>query len=257
MGVSEESRPLLVSRDGEIATLTLNRPRVRNAVSHQLLEAMEQALDGFLADRPRVILLRANPPGFCAGIDLKETLDAPPAFVRDRVSTMHRVLRKLRSLPVPIVAAIDGPAVGLGVELAISADLRFATSASRFSYREVAVAVPSPAHHLVRIVGLTHAQDLLLTARWMDAEEAERVGLITRLVPDAEAAALEAARQVADLAPRAVQDTKENIWISVREGVEAASLHHIDGVATAALTEDRREALAAFREKRSPRFTGR
>ncbi|HUZ01115.1 MAG TPA: enoyl-CoA hydratase/isomerase family protein [Thermomicrobiaceae bacterium] len=255
--MSDETRPLLVSRDGDIASLTLNRPRVRNAVSHQLLEAIEQTLDELLHDRPRVIVLRAAAPGFCAGIDLKETLDAPPAFVRERVSTMHRVLRKLRALPVPIVAAIDGSAVGLGVELAISADLRFATAASRFSYREVAVAVPSPAHHLVRIVGLTRAQDLLLTARWMEADEAERVGLITRLVPDAEAAAANAAREIAELAPRAVQDTKENIWISVRVGVEAASLHHIDGVAMAALTVDRREALAAFREKRPPHFVGR
>ncbi|HET9016071.1 MAG TPA: enoyl-CoA hydratase/isomerase family protein [Thermomicrobiaceae bacterium] len=255
--MSEESRPLLVSRDGQIVTLTLNRPRVRNAVSHQLLESMERTLDDLARERPWVILLRASTPGFCAGIDLKETLDADPAFVRDRVSTMHRVLRKLRSIPVPIVAAIDGPAVGLGVELAISADLRFASAASRFSYREVAVAVPSPAHHLVRVIGLTRAQDLLLTARWMEADEAERVGLVTRLVPDAEAAAADAARQIAELAPRAVQDTKENIWISVRQGVDAAALHHIDVVATAALTEDRREALTAFREKRPPRYAGR
>lgn len=253
-----EDQPLvLVEAEGDITSLTLNRPRYRNAANLALLEALDQAIDGVAEQRPRVVLLRAAAPGFCAGIDLNEANGASLAFLRHRVATMHRVLRKLRSLPVPIVAAIDGVCVGLGVELAISADLRVASPASRFSYREPAVAVPSPAHHLVRVIGLTRAQEMLFTARWVEGAEAERFGLVTRLADDAEVGARELARQVVDLAPHAVRATKENIWLSIEDGVSAASLHHIDAVTNSALTEDRQEALDAFKAKRPARFRGR
>lgn len=253
----EDSQSLLTSSLGDVVILTLNRPLARNAVNLEALEALEAAADDLLKARPRAVILTAAPPGFCAGIDLKEPREMSPEFARHRVSVMHRVLRKLRSLPVPILAAIDGVCVGLGVELVISADLRLATPASRFSYREPAVAVPSPAHHLIRLIGLARAQDMLLTARWVPADEAERIGLVTRVVEDANAAAQAAAREIGDLAPLAIALTKENIWLSIRQGVEAASLHHIEGITTMAYTNDRHEALAAFREKRPPRFTGR
>lgn len=255
--MADDTRPVVLAREGATATVTLNRPHVRNAVDLATLEALDAIVARLEAERPRVVILRAAAPGFSAGIDLKESRDASPAFARHRVAVMHRVLRRLRSLPLPVVAAIDGVCVGLGVELAISADIRLATPASRFSYREVAVAVPSPAHHLVRLIGLARAQDMLLTARWVEADAAERWGLITRVVADAEAAARSVADEIAVLSPGAVALTKENLWLSVEAGVEAGALHHIEGITAMASTEDRLEALAAFAEKRPPRFTGR
>lgn len=252
----DEPATLLIEHEEHVTTLTLNRPEARNAVDLATLDALERALDSLHAAPPRVVILRATAPGFCSGIDLKESRDTTPAFALFRVSMMHRVLGKLRRLPTPVIAALDGACVGLGCELAISADIRLATAATRFCYAEPRVGVPSPAHHLIRLIGLARAQEMLLTARWVAADEATQSGLVTRIVTDAEGAAREAAAGIAALAPQAIARTKENMWLSIREGAEASSLHHSAGIAEAAATDDRREALAAFAEKRAPQFTG-
>ncbi len=248
--------PLLIDARGEVVTWTLNRPAVRNAVNLALLERLDAELDSLRRDPPRVLVLGATAPGFCAGIDLKESRGATAEFAHQRVTLMHRVLDTLRRFPAPVITAIDGACAGLGTELAISGDLRVASPASRFSYPEPRVAVPSPAHHLVALVGLARAQELLLTARWMNATEAERIGLVTRVADDVDAAAGELAAEVAKLAPRSIMLTKENMSLSIYAGAEAASRHHIDGVTSAAWTSDRAEALAAFAERREPSFTG-
>jgi enoyl-CoA hydratase/carnithine racemase len=251
-----EQDAVILEREGQTATITLNRPRYRNAVDLAMLGAIERAIDAVAAERPRVVILRATAPGFCSGIDLKESLGATAEFALFRVTAMHRMLTKLRRLTVPMVAAIDGVCTGLGCELAISGDIRLAMAGSRFCYTEPRVAVPSPAHHLIRLIGLARAQDMLLTARWVEAAEAERIGLVTRVVEDVEAAARETAAQIAALAPQAVAWTKENIGLCIGAGAEAATLHHSAKIAAAAATADRREALAAFGEKREARFTG-
>jgi enoyl-CoA hydratase/carnithine racemase len=254
--VSEEERSVLVRREGRIATLTLNRPKVHNAVNLPMLEQMETEIDHLAADPPWAIILNATTPGFCAGIDLKESRDATPEFARQRVTTMHRVLRKLRRIPVPVIAAVDGVAAGLGCELVISADLRIASAESRLGYPEPRVGVPSPSHHLIWLIGLARAQDLLLTARWVEGHEAAHLGLVTLVAPHPEQSAQALAEQVTSLAPFSITQTKENIWRAIDAGADTASEHHIDGVHRAASTNDRREALAAFAEKRPPRFTG-
>lgn len=255
--MSRDNTALLpIRRDGHVVTMTLNRPEVRNAVNHALLEQLDAALDELQRDPPRILILGATAPGFCAGIDLKESRNATAEFAHARVTLMHRVLDKLRRFPAPVITAIDGVCAGLGTELAISGDLRIASPTSRFGYPEPRVAVPSPAFHLVNLVGLSRAQDLLLTARWMGADEAERVGLVSRIAVDVDAAARELADVVARLAPVSLSLTKENLSLSVRIGVEAATRHHIDGVTSAAWSRDRAEALAAFAERREPTFTG-
>lgn len=254
--VEEQDRSLIVRTDGDVVTLALNRPAVRNAVNFGLLQELDHALD-VLYERPsRAIVLTATPPGFSAGIDLKESREASADFARVRVSTMHRVLKKLRLIPVPVISAIDGFTAGLGTELMISGDLRLATPGSRFSYPEPRVAVPSPAHRLVSLIGLTRAQEMLLTARWVGPDEAERIGLITRKVEDLDAAVAETIETLRGLSPLALSMTKENLWVSVQDGAEGSSAHHIAAVTLSATTSDRREALKAFSEKRPPRFTG-
>jgi enoyl-CoA hydratase/carnithine racemase len=247
---------LLFERDGQVATLTLNRPQVRNAVSLAMLERFDTLLDELYRNRPRAVIIGAVEPGYCAGIDLKEARDATVELVHARVTVMHRVMRKLRHLPVPVITAVNGVAVGFGCELTISGDLRLASPEARFSYSEVRVAVPSPGHQLIWLVGLARAQDLMLTGRWFDASEAERIGFVTRVCPDPNVAARELAEELCLLAPKAVADTKENFRMSVNAGLDAAVQHHIDSVTSATWTGDRREALAAFAERREPRFTG-
>jgi enoyl-CoA hydratase/carnithine racemase len=162
----------------------------------------------------------------------------------------------LRAFPAPVIAAVDGVAAGLGMELVISADLRLASPDSRFAYPEARVAVPAPAGHLVALIGLARAQEMLLTARWVSADEAAAWGLVTRIVADPDAAADALAADLCRLSPLALSLTKENLWLAIAPGADAATEHHIAGVARAAATRDRREALAAFRERRDPRFTG-
>lgn len=255
--MNDADRSIIVDRDEHIATLTLHRPELRNAVNLPTLELFEHALDSLGADPPRAVILRATPPGFCAGIDLKESRTATPEFAYRRATIMHSVLRKLRRFPVPVIIAIDGVAAGLGCELAISGDLRVASPNSRFSYPEPKVGVPSPSHHLVWLIGLARAQEMLLTARWIDAGEAYASGLLTAVADDPESRARELAETVASLAPFSIRETKTNIWRAIDDGAVAASEHHIWGVTAAASTADRREALDAFAEKREPRFTGR
>jgi enoyl-CoA hydratase/carnithine racemase len=243
--------------DDRVAHLIIDRPESRNAINYLMLNVLEEHLNTLHADPPPLVILRATEPGFCAGIDLKESREASSDFVRTRVATMHRCLNKLRSLPSPVIGAINGVAVGLGCELAISADLRIVTPDTRFSYPEPRVAVPSPTQHLVWLIGLAKAQDMLLTARWIEAPEAEQWGLATHIAEDLDRAILELTDQILDLAPLSMRRTKENLWITMTKGIEAASQHHQDGVTEAADTEDRKEALRAFAEKRPPVFKGR
>ena len=251
-----EERSILVAREGLVATITLNRPAARNAMNYPALELLEHELDTLDADPPRVLVLRGAAPGFCSGIDLKESREATPEFANQRVTLMHRVLRKLRRFPAPVIVVVDGVAAGLGCELAISGDIRLASPAARYSYPEPRVAVPSPAHHLVWLIGLARAQDMLLTARWVDSDEAVRFGVATRVVDDIDAGVDDEVARLLALSPRSLTDTKANIWRAIDAGAEAASQHHIDGVTFAAGTADRREALVAFAEKREPVFRG-
>jgi enoyl-CoA hydratase/carnithine racemase len=248
---------LRLERTGRIAELIIDRPESRNAINYTMLQALESYLRQLHADPPSVVILRAVDPGFTAGIDLKESREASSDFVRIRVSTMHRCLNLLRSLPAPVIGAINGVTVGLGCELAISADLRLVTPDARFRYPEPRVSVPSPAAHLVWLIGLARAQDMLLTARWIEADEALAWGLATRVVDDLDRAVDELCAELLEMAPLSVRRTKENLWISITDGIFAASQHHQDTVTEAADTEDRKEALRAFAEKRPPSFTGR
>jgi enoyl-CoA hydratase/carnithine racemase len=254
MTSDSEQSPLLVQNEDDVVTLTLNRPRYRNAVNFELLTLLDETLDRLTAEPPRIIVLRGAAPGFCSGIDLKESRETNQEFARRRVSLMHRVLKKLRLVPAPMIVACEGVTAGLGTELLISGDLRFATKSSRMSYPEPRVAVPSPAHRLVWLIGLTKAQDMLLTARWVDADEGERIGLITRAVEDLDAAVADTIDQRRGLSPLALAQTKENLWVSVQAGSEGASAHHIAAVTLSATTADRREALSAVAEKRTPKY---
>lgn len=248
---------ILMQGDSRISIATLNRPAVYNAVNYDVLLALEGFVTRLENDPPRVVILTGANPGFCSGIDLKESRETTSQFARKRATLMHNVLHRLRNIPSPLIAAIDGVAAGLGCELAISGDLRITSPASRFSYPEPKVAVPSPTFHLSRLIGMSRTQEMLLTARWVDAGEALDWGLITRIAGDPLAAATELAEELMELSPISLTKTKENLAISIAGGEAAATQHHIRHVATAASTRDRVEALTAFAEKRPPRFEGR
>jgi 2-(1,2-epoxy-1,2-dihydrophenyl)acetyl-CoA isomerase len=254
---------LRVEIEGPIATLTLDRPDALNALTIALKEALLAAFADIAARRDiRAVILTGAGRAFCAGQDLRERLEpgAPPLEVELR-ERYNPLIRAMRRLDQPIIGAINGVAAGAGASLAFACDLRIATEAASFvlAFGRIGLVPDSGASWLLpRLVGAGRAAQLALTSDALSATEAERMGLVTRVVP-AEALMGEAralATRLADSAPIGVALTKralEHAWDSTLDQAldYEASLQGIAGSTT-----DHAEGIAAFVEKRPPRFRG-
>jgi enoyl-CoA hydratase len=260
----EDSSLVLTSVADGIATLTLNRPKVRNALNAALLEALGQALHAAEAD-PQVraiILTGSGEKAFAAGADIGELSALPNSVVGAALARRGQALtRAMELLRTPIVAAVNGFALGGGCELAMAADIRIAGDNAAFGQPEVNLGlIPGygGTQRLSRLVGRGMAQYLCLTGEIINAQEALRIGLVQRVVPLADL--LGEARRVAGLiaakAPLAIAAAKraidEGIGLSITEGLAIEALHF----GTIVGTNDFREGTTAFVEKRSAAFTG-
>jgi enoyl-CoA hydratase/carnithine racemase len=262
----ERSPSLLLTVDGEshIATLTLNRPDALNAISRELaaeLLATCKALAG-RDDVRAVIVTGAGERAFCAGADLKERRMLTAGERAAHTAAIEAAAEALAALPMPTIAAVRGFALAGGAELAIACDLRVAAGDATFGFPEVKIGIFPGAGgtlRLPRIVGAGAARDLLFTGRQVTAEEAFRLGLIDRLVPAEsvleDAAAL--AASIAANAPLAVRAVKRAVEESLGTPLDEA--RRAVNALRAALdaTADYEEGLAAFAERRPPRFIGR
>jgi enoyl-CoA hydratase/carnithine racemase len=252
-----------------IALLTLDRPERLNAMSHELVADLHAALDLVGADRDvRVVVLTGAGRGFCAGLDLKgagappgtEGLGRPQAGMagQQHIATL---VPKLRSLRQPVIAAVNGPAAGGGFALALASDIRVAATSARFNVAFIRIGLSGcdigVSWLLPRLIGASAAFELLLTGRLIDAEEARRVGIVSRVVPDGEVvdAALELAEEIASNSPMGVWMTKEVMWSQLEVGSLQAGidLENRTQILTS-FSDDMREAVAAFLEKRPARF---
>jgi enoyl-CoA hydratase len=173
---------LLCETQGGVATLTLNRPESRNALNLAMCEALLAAAQG-LDETVKLVLVRANGPVFCAGADLKERQGMNEAQVRERRLKAFAAYAALEALPMPVVAVVEGPVVGSGCEIAASCDFIVATPAASFRIPEALRGTVGATQRLPRILGKRLAKDLMFTGRTLAAEEAERHGLVARLVP--------------------------------------------------------------------------
>jgi len=256
---------LTLEIDGSIATLTLNRPAVLNALNADLLTRLEEALDAFDGDTElrAVIITGAGERAFAAGADIAElaALDGAVAG-QHKARTGQRITQVIEALPVPVIAAINGFALGGGCELAMACDIRIASENAKFGQPEVNLGVTpgyGGSQRTTRLVGTGMALYLCLTGETIDAAEALRIGLVQRVVPlgDLLPEAKRIAQLIAAKAPLAVTATKR----AIREG---AALPLAEGLALEALhfgtmigTSDFREGTRAFLEKRKPVFEGR
>lgn len=261
---------LLSERAAEkVELLTLNRPDELNAMSAELCEALHRELERLAADRScRAIVLTGAGRGFCAGLDLRGYGSAPTNDgtddARDRLGNqehMSRLILRLRATPQPVIAAINGPAAGFGLALALASDIRFAATSAvlRVAFINIGVSNCDMATSwlLPRLVGASRAHELMLTGRRFDAEEAERIGLVAETTDDDEllGRAMEAAGQIAAWSPWAVRLTKQGMWAALEIPSEQAAVEYEDRqqiMATHGVGLG--EAVGAFLEKREASF---
>ncbi|MFV0306269.1 MAG: enoyl-CoA hydratase/isomerase family protein [Desertimonas sp.] len=265
MSVVETSRP----RPG-IVQITLNRPERLNAMTTELVSGLHEALDEVAADPDaRVVVLTGAGRGFCAGLDLGGYGSAPNTEHLGRTQAGFAVQRHiadliphLRSLPQPVIAAVNGPAAGGGFALVLGSDIRVAARSAKFNAAFVRIGLSAcdigTSWLLPRIVGVARAQELMLTGRVFDAAEAHRIGLVVDLHDDD--ALLEAAYAKADEvmanSPFGIALTKEGMWTALEiPGMRAAIDLENRQQIMASATQDHREAMTAFVERRPPSFT--
>ncbi len=256
---------LLIERAGAVALLTLNRPDSLNAINNEIRRALPEALASFEHDPAvRAVVLRgAGPRGFCAGADIKE-FRADETVTQARHRMAHGAyVESLERFSKPIIAAIHGICFGGGLEIALACDLRFASADAKLALPEVNLGLIPGAggtQRLPRLVGLGQALDMMLTGERIDAAEAHRIGLVSRVFPDADtlfAEAMRIAEVIASKPPVAASYVKEAARSGASMSLGAALQHERDLFALLLSTEDRVEAAKAFKEKRAPNFTGR
>ena len=251
-----------VDTDGAVGLITLNRPEARNALNSQLVNELSAALDGFEADDAiGAMVITGNDRAFAAGADIKEMQDKSfiDVYMEDFIT---RNWERVTTCRKPVIAAVAGYALGGGCELAMMCDLIIAADNAKFGQPEINLGVLPGAggtQRLTRFVGKSKAMEMILTARLMDAEEAERAGLVSRVVPKDEVVseAIKVASRIAELSRPAVMMAKEAVnrayETTLREGVlfERRIFH------ASFATEGKTEGMAAFVEKRKPQFSNR
>jgi len=250
-----------VEIDGRVGIITLHRPEALNAINAQLIQDLSAALDALEAD-PGVgcLILTGSPKAFAAGADIKEMVDKTflDVFYDDFCAASHRIAQARK----PTIAAVAGYALGGGCELAMQCDLIIAADNARFGQPEIKLGIIpgiGGTQRLTRAVGKAKAMDLILTGRMMDAAEAERSGLVARVVPLANLMdeTMKAAETIAGMSLPSVMIAKEAVnrafETTLAEGItfERRVFHSLFA------TQDRREGMLAFVEKRPPRFEHR
>jgi len=253
---------IIVDTQGGVGVITLNRPKAMNALNAELVRETGAALDAFEADdKIGCIVITGNEKAFAAGADIKEMSDKGhmDVYLADFITDGWERVTTCRK---PIVAAVAGYALGGGCELAMMCDFIIAAETAKFGQPEITIGVIPGAggtQRLTRLVGKSKAMEMVLTGRMMGAEEAESGGLVSRVVPavDLLDEAIKTAKSIADLSRPAVYAAKEAVnrayESSLREGVlfERRSFHALFG------TEDKKEGMAAFVEKRQPKWKNR
>lgn len=259
-----QAPPVLVEHRGATAVVTFNRPERMNAVSQALAAELLATLDALSVD-PSVrciVLTGAGTKAFCAGADLKERATMTEAEVRTFLGNLGRTLTQLESMAKPIIAAINGFALGGGLELALTCDIRLAATNATMGLTEVRLGIipgGGGTQRLPRVVGLGKAKELIYTGRRVDAEEALAIGLVNAVhaPEDLVDAAVAMGEQIALGAPLAIAQAKFAVHHGMQADLTTGLAIERKAYETLLPTSDRIEALMAFREKRPPKFQGK
>jgi len=261
---SAAESPVLVELDGKVAWLVLSRPQAANALSRAMVAGLRAVFAGLAtnADVSVVVLTGAGDKAFCAGADLKErrgmTLDETRGFLDE----LGALARAIEDCPRPVIAALNGAALGGGLELALAADIRLASESATLGLAEVRLGIIPGAggtQRLARLCGVAVAKELVLTARRIDAATALRLGLVSGVFPAARlrGAVAELADELAAGGPLALAEAKRAIDVGFGLPLPQALAVERAGYEKVLGSADRNEGLDAFAEKRPPRFTGK
>lgn len=258
--------PVLCERrsEGAVAVVTLNRPEVMNALNTAMAEALRDIFYRLRGDEDlrAVVVTGAGEKAFCAGADLKERDGMSDAEWMRQHRIFQDAVRAVRECPVPTIAAVDGYALGGGCEIALTCDLIVASDRAIFGLPEVSRGIMpglGATQYLPRLIGRSRAKELMFTGRRWSAQEAYDWGMVCRLTPagDALGQAIGLAEAIAQQAPIAVRQVKRAVDLGVDVDLHTGLELALEAYAVLIPTEDRREGVRAFVEKRPPRFRNR
>ena len=260
------SDTVLLDVSEHVATVTLNRPDKLNALSGELMDSLVPSIERLAEDKEvRCLVVTGAGRGFCAGGDIAGMSSGEAIPDADPVARLRRreeVSRLLHEMPKPTIAMVNGPAAGAGLSIALACDIRIAGESARFGTAFVRVGFSGDyggTWMLQRLVGPAKARELYFTGELIDAREAERIGMVNRTVPDDRLAdeTRELAQRIAKGPPIALARMKQNMNLGLDSDYSALLDSEAEGMIMTGTTEDNREALKAFLEKRPPTFRGR
>jgi enoyl-CoA hydratase/carnithine racemase len=260
--MSDEALVLRADRDG-VATLTLNRPSARNALSVDMMGALQAALEAIAADmNVRVVIFAGAGPAFCAGHDLKELRANPEREAYEAVfGQCAKLMTSIVTLPKPVIARVHGVATAAGCQLVASCDLAVAAEDARFATPGVNIGLfcSTPMVALSRAIGRKQAMEMLLTGSLIDAETARAWGLVNRVVPAAklEEATASLAAEIAAKSPLVVAIGKKAFYAQAELGLGQAYAYCAEVMTINMLARDAEEGIDAFLQKRKPVWEGR
>ena len=254
---------LLVEQTDEVVLLTLNRPKVMNSFNFAQLKALEKQIKDlrFNSDIRVVIITGAGEKAFCAGADLKERGTLSPVEVKAFIFTIRNLFTAIEQLNKPVIAAVNGVALGGGTELALACDIRIAANNASMGLTETRLAIIPGAggtQRLPRLVGRGKAKELIFTGRRIDAAEALAMGMVNRICPQREllAECTKMAAMICETGPIAIEQAKYAINYGLETDLASGLAIESNAYWVTIPTKDRLEGLAAFREKRKPVYRG-
>ena len=255
---------VMLEKRGPVAVLTLNRPEALNALNTAFMSEISQAADEAAANRnTRVLIITGMGKAFIAGADIKEMLALSAVEMLEWAQLGSELNVKLEALRIPVIAAINGFALGGGCELAMACDIRIASETAKFGQPEVGIGVTPGAggtQRLPRLVGTGRAKELLFTGRQIGALEAERIGLVDKVVPAGALMdeALHMAEEIAAQGPIAVQQCKRAVNAGMQTDLKSALALELQVFSVCSATEDKQIGMGAFVHKqKEKRFVGR
>lgn len=257
-------KTLIYEKKDNIGVLTINRPEKLNALSNELIEELERFLDDVENDEElRVLVITgAGEKAFVAGADIQELVDRDALLGRKVSRTRQEIFSRIENLPIPVIASVNGYALGGGLELALACSIRICSDRAQFGAPEVKLGIipgDGGTQRLPRLVGLGRAMEMVLTGDFIDAQEAYRIGLVNQVISHDELMekAMGLAQKIAKRPPLAVRYAKEAVNRS-QEG-DTTSGYALESYlhALTCTTEDKKEGVQAFLEKRKGKFMGK